>query len=249
MSVSMLNAVKGFATSPTAKSVLVALADYSDDEGRCWPSIAGVCGFTCLSERAVRNAVRELERIGVLVSDRASGRPNHYVIQAEKARTTPARRAGLPREIPLATPAPDAGVEVGTPARGAPTPAPDAGPPRHVVPEPRHVVPPNHQELPEQPPRTIRGDVVDLPDWLPRPEWRAYVEMRVRIRKPLTGHAVKLAIGKLDELRLAGDPPADVLNASIMGSWQGLFPLRREKGNSQQNRLVTPAAGTDYGRL
>lgn len=260
MSVAMLSAVKAFQTTPTAKSVLVALADYSDDSGRCWPSVAGLCDFTCLSERAVRNAVRELERIGVLVSDRASGRPNHYVIQAEKARTTPARRAGHPTVTPApdaaVTPAPNAWVVDVTPARGAPTPAPDAPPPRHVVPEPRHVVPPNHQEPSEQPPRTTKAAppvslVPEFPDWMPMEEWKAFVEMRTKKRKPLTAFAVRLLVKALDQLRLAGDDPAEIVNASIVGGWDKFYPLKRDQGRngSQPSRLTTPAAGTDYGRL
>lgn len=67
---------------------------------------------------------------------------------------------------------------------------------------------------------------VELPDWLPVPQWEAYLEMRQRIRKPATPYAQKMAIAKLSELRDQGNHPAAVLGQSIMNSWQGIFPLK-----------------------
>ena len=64
------------------------------------------------------------------------------------------------------------------------------------------------------------------PDWLPADEWAAFVEMRRSIRKPMTARAVELAIGKLDQYRRLGHKPAEVLNQSILNSWQDLFPPR-----------------------
>lgn len=157
MSVAMLTAVKGYQTTPTAKAVLVAMADYAGDDGRCWPSMARLCEFTCLSERAVRNAVRELEKSGVVVSERASGRTSHYLVCPQIARTTPAPDAGLKDDEPRQQmpPAPSA-----APAGDAGTQAPDAAEPRHEMPVPRHDVPPNHQEPPKQPPRTTKPPAV-----------------------------------------------------------------------------------------
>lgn len=136
------------------------------------------------------------------------------------------------------------------PASGATTPAAGAVPPPQQVQSPPQQMRSNHQEPPVNHQRTTKppaAEVVDLPDWLPRVEWRAYVEMRSRIRKPLTAHAVKLAIGKLDELRMAGDDPKAVLNNSVLGSWQGLFAIRKQ--NAGPSRLATPVAGTDYGSM
>ena len=48
-------------TAPTAKFVLVALADHADEAGLCWPSLARLRTFTRLSERAIRHAIRQLE--------------------------------------------------------------------------------------------------------------------------------------------------------------------------------------------
>ena len=70
-----------------------------------------------------------------------------------------------------------------------------------------------------------------------------YVEMRKQIRKPMTDKAVTLAIKKLQELSaipfsdtIDSEMAIQILNQSIMNSWQGLFPLKedrkREKGGA-----------------
>lgn len=66
--------------SPAQKAVLISLADNANDEGVCWPSIAKIGVRTCLSERAVRNALRWLEESGLLVSNQRSGRSTYYTI-------------------------------------------------------------------------------------------------------------------------------------------------------------------------
>lgn len=91
--------------SATTKAVLISLADNANDEGVCWPSVQRISERTCLSERAVRNALRWLEEAGILTSHQRTGRSTWYTV-------TPASYA---------------------PGTTCP-PAPDAPPPRHDVP-------------------------------------------------------------------------------------------------------------------
>lgn len=77
-----------------------------------------------------------------------------------------------------------------------------------------------------------RDKKTDLPDWVPRSEWSAYVEMRKRLKKPMTAKAAELAIAKLAEMAKQGHSPAAVLNQSTFNSWQGLFPIKQEGGNA-----------------
>ena len=65
---------------PTAKSVLMAMADYSDDGGECWPSIYTLCRDTCFSERAIHGAIKWLEAAGLVTADRSNGRHTRYVL-------------------------------------------------------------------------------------------------------------------------------------------------------------------------
>ena len=60
----------------TDRFVLLALADYANDEGQCWPSIAGIARKTCLTERGVQKCIRRLESEGWLEIEVGSGRKN-----------------------------------------------------------------------------------------------------------------------------------------------------------------------------
>jgi hypothetical protein len=65
---------------PTAKSVLMSLADNANDQGYCWPSIANICKRTCFSKRAVIDAIAWLELNGALSANRSNGRHTTYVV-------------------------------------------------------------------------------------------------------------------------------------------------------------------------
>ena len=90
---------------------------------------------------------------------------------------------------------------------------------------------------------------VSLPDWIPCETWQAYLDMRKKIRKPLTDHATKLAIGRLKNLRNAGNAPQAVLEQSILNDWTGLFELRRNKSNgeSKNQRIIRQANASHAG--
>lgn len=65
-----------------------------------------------------------------------------------------------------------------------------------------------------------------IPPWVPEEQWIAFVEMRKKIRAPLTNHGMALALRELERLRDAGNDPAAVLNQSVMSSYKGLFELK-----------------------
>lgn len=71
--------------------------------------------------------------------------------------------------------------------------------------------------------------MTQIPEWIPAEAWAGYVEMRQKIRKPMTDRAVSLAIKTLDYLRAAGNDPGAVLDQSVMNSWQGLFAIKVER--------------------
>lgn len=78
--------------------------------------------------------------------------------------------------------------------------------------------------------------------WLPADIWHAFIEMRTKLRKPLTEHAVKLILNKLDKLRQEGHAPADVLNQSILNGWQGVFPVKDDERRSHTREAnLSPA--------
>ena len=65
-----------------------------------------------------------------------------------------------------------------------------------------------------------------------------YVDMRKRIKAPMTDKAVKLAMNKLEKLSQGdNDKAIKILEQSIMNSWKGLFELKEEKKTNKFNNF------------
>ena len=69
----------------------------------------------------------------------------------------------------------------------------------------------------------------ELPYWLPLDAWRDWLAMRVRIRKPATARAQRMALGNLEQLREAGEDPNQVICKAINKCWLEFWPLDRPK--------------------
>lgn len=61
--------------------------------------------------------------------------------------------------------------------------------------------------------------------------WQAFQDMRKKLKAPLTPHAEKLILAKLDTLAAQGYPHKAVLEQSIERGWKGVFPLKDQIGN------------------
>ena len=70
-------------SAPSAKLVLLKLADHSDDRGRSYPSIGLIAEDTELDERTVRRALDHLEARG-LIRKTKRGRGHEYHLQTGK---------------------------------------------------------------------------------------------------------------------------------------------------------------------
>lgn len=54
-------------TKPSLKLIYLCLANYAGEDGRnAFPSLATLSKNSCMSERAVRYSLRQLERLGVI---------------------------------------------------------------------------------------------------------------------------------------------------------------------------------------
>lgn len=159
------------------KAVLLLLADMTNDEGECWPSVVGLAEDACMSERGTRDALRALEAASLLARVEGGGRHRttlyRLAVQASETRQqvppyrprNPAAGAGNPEQT------------AGYCAEETRQPLPERG---QQVPETRQLAPKRGQHLPpnpHEPSRTLmnperrgrRGS--RLPDdWQPSPD-------------------------------------------------------------------------------
>jgi len=79
MSIKLMSAVweRDDLTS-TQKLVLLALADWANDEGLCWPSVDRVALKASLTSRGVQKTIRALEEMQFLRKEEIKGRGNKY---------------------------------------------------------------------------------------------------------------------------------------------------------------------------
>ena len=80
------------------------------------------------------------------------------------------------------------------------------------------------------------GAQAPLPDWVPVDSWAGYVEMRKKIRKPMTARAMALVLGKLEALRGTGSDPAVILDQSTANSWVDVYPPQASAAAKQPSK-------------
>jgi hypothetical protein len=66
---------------------------------------------------------------------------------------------------------------------------------------------------------------------------KAFIEMRKKIKKPITDYALKLLISKLQKLSNDKDLQNRILEQSIMNNWQGVFELKTGVRNERNKSL------------
>ena len=115
--------------SSTQKLVLISLADQANDDGVCWPSLKKMAARTCLSERAIRDAINWLSSTQILKINHRFNSSNVYTIDCS-----------LYNPVPVAPPAPSA----------AP-PAPSAAPPLPQLPTNQPIQPKKKRHLKNNP--------------------------------------------------------------------------------------------------
>lgn len=98
--------------SATCKAVLLVLADHADEDGYCWPKVSTICVRTQYADRAVRNAIQQLESEGFITVEEdfeIGGRQTSNVYRLRKnIKSPPVSGAPSPLHQMQAPPAPDA---------------------------------------------------------------------------------------------------------------------------------------------
>lgn len=85
--------------------------------------------------------------------------------------------------------------------------------------------------------QTLRIDFV-LPDWIPKPAWDGYVEMRKRKRAPMTDRARDLVIAELQRFHGQGLDVGAILDKSTAQCWTDVY-APKDGGGQRQVHIET----------
>ena len=88
----------------------------------------------------------------------------------------------------------------------------------------------------------------ELPEWLPEEDWQGFVEMRKKIKAPLTPQAIALTIRDLTKIKNAGLNPVEAIQKSTQNAWRGVFSPREELHGKRTNGRATNGGNAGNAR-
>lgn len=129
--------------SPAQKAVLISLADQASDDGVCWPGVGTIAKRTCLSERAVQEALAWLQAVGLVFRTYRANTSTSYTVSPKNYDPTkaPAPRGRAKNRGADGAP----GANGAPPADGAPGGADGAPPGANGAPPEVRMAHPNRQ--------------------------------------------------------------------------------------------------------
>ena len=198
--------------------VLLALADFADDAGNCWPSLATIAAKARIQERSARRIVRRLENAGYLKTVVGGGRHgcNQYRVNPDpkSPRTESPPDPDAPKTRTLTTQNPDPSV-------------------------PRTVIEPSIEPSKSNSAR----DILDvLCQWTSEEAARSFVAYRRKQKgKALSLTASKRLASQLEEIARRGGDVDDALGMAEERGWQSLqadwyFNAKQPKGTTNGKR-------------
>ncbi len=209
--------------------LLLALADFSNDQGLSWPAVDTVANKARMGERHARRLLRQFEDDGIVKTDLRGDehQPNCYRISVDKLEAFPTRTIcppsarGTPRSENVDADVHEGGY--GGPRRGTP-----------VAPQPSGTViePSLNRKSVELPLVPLLLNTPDFEEaWS---DWKTYRKDR---KMALTPTTAKVQLQKLESW---GTPKAiQAIRDSIANNWQGFFEPR----DNQRNGMRPPPGG------
>ncbi len=98
MCVKIMRKVWKQALKPTPKYVLLALADYANENGECYPGQQDIADRTGLTKRCVIAAISELIQAGYVTVKKTAGNKNRYVVSGEPNSLPTSEADSLPNQ-------------------------------------------------------------------------------------------------------------------------------------------------------
>jgi hypothetical protein len=181
------------------KFILLMLANYADQDGKCWPSIARLAADTGLHESSVKRALHVLRSYSGLVGIESGGgvQSNRYVLGFDVIH----RMLGEGVQAEPGFCVSSGGVQ-GEPPGGFRV---------------------SYEPINEPISEPTKAPAAPLPSWVPADAWELWRKHRGR---KLTAQARKAQLSKLATLRLQGHDPAAVIALAIESGWSTFYPPR-----------------------
>lgn len=208
---------------PTAKNVLMAIADRADDSGFAWPSIPGLCEATCYGRTAVIEAMKWLEAMGYVTVEKSAGRQNRITVDLQTLANAPKAVRGTERTAAVRganQSAPRTGCTAEPVRQTDYTRPPDGPPPVRLPdgvvrePDPNHQQPPEkHQVAPKEAiqSKSVRAKAVQCPPDVAPQVWADWNQLRRQKKAPVTQTV-------LDGARVEAEKAGMTLE-SFLGLW------------------------------
>lgn len=217
MSVQVMSQVwKGSQHGGSALLMLLAIADFSDDDGKAYPAVATLARKCRIKPRNANYLLRQLQDSGELIVRIGHGPKgcNLYKIDVKGLQSI----AGVQGSAGLQSIAGGAAIHCSKPLQ------PSADKPSL-----------NHQLIiKEKSKKKSAAQTFVLPDWIPEDAWNGYVEMRAKIRAPMTTRAMELKVSELERLRNSGQNVGGVLDKSTSNNWKDVYPLKTESSGKPE---------------
>lgn len=211
---------KAATDDPSTLLVMLALADWANDDGVCWPAIDSIAEKCRISGRTAQRIIKELEDADLLEVTRKRGRThtNTYRIKV------PTCQVLFDLKGANESPIDDEKVTNETEKVTDEVLKGDIA----VSPEPSRTIKTR---------TTIKTRLpkFELPGWVPKQDWLDWEEMRKK-KAPMTDRARQLNLNRLIEFQNRGHPASEVLQLAIERGWTGLFEPRGN-GNGKQSKL------------
>ena len=198
--------------------VLLALADFADDAGNCWPSLATIAKKARIQERSARRIVRRLEDAGYLQTVVGGGRHGCNQYRVNPDIKSPRTESPPDRDAPK--------------TRTLTTQNPDPSVPRTVI------------EPPIEPSESnnARAILDVLCQWASEEAARSFVAYRRKQKgKALTLTASKRMASQLEQIAQRGGDVDDALGMAEERGWQSVqadwyFNAKQPKGQTHGKR-------------
>lgn len=218
----------------STKFVLVALCNYANEFGECYPSAKQLSEDTAQDIKTIEANLKRLRDMGLLIDTGARRGSTKQVIvyrinpEGAPAEAPPPDAEAPPKTVELKTPVfPDnAPVFPGKDPRFSGETPPKTG--DGTVKEPSR----NRQGI-----KTAQAPAFLLPDWINEKHWDAWHSCDKR--KKATDAQKQMAVEKLDQWRKEGEDFAGALENAAVAGWQGLFKAEAKKPATTTNTRNT----------